>query len=81
MIICASCGEQVHPDGNKWIKCEDELPEDKKMVLIVATNKGPKGDYTTDMYTGWHDSEQGWIRWAHKFEPTHWQPLPKEPES
>ena len=61
-----------------WVKVEDDIPERRLMVLMVGINKGPRGDYTTDMYTGWHDGED-WVRWVHKFNPTHWMPLPEPP--
>lgn len=63
--------------ANEWVSVEDRLPENKLMVLMVGINKGQRGDYTTDMYTGWHDGE--WVRWVHSFDPTHWMPLPSPP--
>ena len=67
---------------SEWISVEDRLPDDVVMVLMVGINKGPRGDYTTDMYTGWYDRKvDEWVRWVHKFNPTHWMPLPAPPST
>lgn len=63
----------------EWIKCSDEVPDNRKMVLLVAINQGPKGSYTTDMYCGWRNGYE-WSRWPHPFKPTHWLPLPEPPK-
>lgn len=65
---------------SEWIRIEDELPKNRLMVLLVAVNVGPQGNYTTDTYCGWRDGFEGWSRWPHKFRPTHWMPLPEPPK-
>lgn len=44
-------------------------------VLTIAT--GIK--YTTDPYCVWYE-EGEFVRWPHRFPPTHWMPLPPPPK-
>lgn len=62
---------------SEWIKISEKKPANKQHILMVAINQGPREDYTTDQYAGWFSN--GWNRWPHSFEPTHWQPLPEPP--
>jgi len=64
----------------EWISVEDKMPAHRQPVLMIAINEGPRGDYTTDQYAGW--TEDGdWVRWPHKFYPSHWMPLPPPPST
>lgn len=63
-----------------WVPCEERLPEDRRLVLLIATNAGPRRNYTTDHWVGWYNEQSAmWSRWPHSVPPTHWMPLPAGP--
>ncbi len=78
MIICASCGEQVHPDGNKWISVEDELP-DKDITVLAVTSNGEIYTMRKAVIVQKNARPTGPTYEIERI--THWQPLPKAPES
>ncbi len=59
----------------KWIKCSDRLPEPYQYVLIFGNGIN---DY---MKTSFMFNNDGYIEWEdERFIPTHWMPLPSNPE-
>jgi len=63
----------------EWIACSERMPDIRRLVLLIAINAGPRGNYTTDHWVGWRDGGGVWARWPHKFPPSHWMPLPAAP--
>lgn len=55
-----------------WISVEDELPPIPGHYLVVADWMGVIEKAEFDMGDKWH-------QFSSHFEPTHWMPLPKEP--
>jgi hypothetical protein len=38
-------------------------------------------EYTSDPWCVWRQEDGDFARWPHKFQPTHWCPLPADPEA
>lgn len=61
----------------------DTAPKDnsRKMFVVKAFDvlllSGRK--YTSDPYCVWRGKDE-FVRWPHKFDPTHWMPLPDAPK-
>lgn len=77
------------PQGSEWLPIET-APKvfgdgAKPMFVVCAFNvrNGFTGGkpYTTDPYCVWAQKDGGYMRWPHKFSPTHWQPLPAAPKT
>lgn len=65
---------------NDWISVYDDLPEEMQMVVVIANNAGPNGNYTTDPWCAWIQRDGLWCsRWPHDVFPTHWMPIPAAP--
>lgn len=61
----------------------DTAPKDdsRKMFVVKAFDVlliG--GKYTSNPYCVWSDDKDEFIGWPHKFDPTHWMPLPDSPK-
>lgn len=52
--------------------------KDKTMFVAIAIDVEGfvSRPYTTDPYCVWKEGDK-FVRWPHKFPPTHWLPLPK----
>ena len=59
----------------------DTAPKDngRKIFVVKAFDVLLSGrKYTSDPYCVWRDKDE-FVRWPHKFDPTHWMPLPDAP--
>lgn len=54
----------------------ETAPDGKKMFVVISATDM----YITDPYCVWKDSRGLFVRWPHKFKPTHWAELPEHPE-
>ena len=54
----------------------ETAPEGKTMFVAISIRK----DYISDPWCVWYENGD-FIRWPHKFNPTHWMPLPSPPEA
>lgn len=66
-------------EKHRWIPLAERMPDYRKPIYMIAIV--PERNYVTDQYVGWIDWRE-WVRWPHKFEPTHWMyqlegPLPE----
>ena len=60
----------------------ETAPRDSKTMFVVigiSVDVGNAFPYTTDPWCVWRTLEGRFERWPHKFQPTHWMPLPKSP--
>ena len=63
------------PDG--WQPIET-APRSKTMYVVIGVwPEYPR--YVTDPYCVWWDDAEGFVRWPHEHQPTHWMPLPAAP--
>ena len=66
-----------------WLPIETAPTEGREMFVVKAFNvcNGFTGGkpYTSDPWCVWHESDSSFARWNHKFQPTHWMPLPPPP--
>ncbi len=70
----------VTPDG--WISCSERMP-DTKTAVLVAVEFDRKGDWRMKWATyipGHPDANDGWIIPGASWKPSHWMPLPAEPQ-
>jgi hypothetical protein len=65
----------------EWQPIETAPRNTTRMFVVQAFNVVRKGGhrYTSDPYCVWHNGSEGFLRWPHDFQPTHWMPLPKPP--
>mgnify|MGYP003586520203 CR=1 FL=1 len=67
-----------------WIKCSDEMPEDKYTCLLFCKYTFDDGEETTRIAIGYIEDGYVWIDYdqdglTELSEVTHWQPLPSPP--
>lgn len=61
----------------KWLPIESAPRNTKEMFVVKGFDVDMGGfKYTTDPWAVWSD-EGSFVRWPHKFKPTHWMPLPQ----
>jgi len=63
----------------KWISVKDRLPSRQDGCLVWYNSKLTKSHIRTATYLGNNHFSTSGIQ-DHKYEITHWQPLPKAPE-
>lgn len=69
-----------------WTKIEqlpvEQLIATREMFVVKGFNVEGCSimPYTTDVYGVWLDQEGSFVRWPHKFQPTHFILLPNQPE-
>ena len=62
-----------------WHPIETAPKETTQMFVVVAFGaKVGATPYNSDPWCVWHQRGE-FVRWPHKFSPTHWMPLPKAP--
>jgi hypothetical protein len=68
------------PSAAGWIPIETAPKNQKEMFIVKAFNAESHGGarYTSDPWGVWVENGH-FIRWPHKFNPTHWMPLPAAP--
>ena len=65
----------------EWQKIETAPRNTQEMYVVRGFNVDMGGYYyTTDPWCVWHNDIDGFVRWPHSFEPTHWMPLPDPPK-
>ena len=63
----------------KWQPIETAPKETTQMFVVVAFGaKVGATPYNSDPWCVWHQRGE-FVRWPHKFSPTHWMPLPEAP--
>ena len=64
---------------DRWQPIETAPKETTQMFVVVAFGaKVGATPYNSDPWCVWHQRGE-FVRWPHKFSPTHWMPLPKVP--
>ena len=64
---------------DRWQPIETAPKETTQMFVVVAFGaKVGATPYNSDPWCVWHQRGE-FVRWPHKFSPTHWMPLPKAP--
>ena len=67
-----------------WQPIETAPKNDKVMFIAIAVGVKVTPEsvpYTTDPWCVWQDVNRGeFVRWPHRFRPTHWMPLPEPPK-
>lgn len=72
----------AEPQGDRWIKCSERLPEDGDNVFISGV--GGKGKFVAEViyrdgdWLMFHPDTDSYCAHCHK--PTHWRPLPPLPK-
>ena len=62
-----------------WHPIETAPKETTQMFVVVAFGaKVGATPYNSDPWCVWHQRGE-FVRWPHKFSPTHWMPLPEAP--
>jgi hypothetical protein len=73
---------QPTPPAEQWVSVKERLPEiGREMFVVRGFDVIPcEGcqPYTTDAYAVWMEGDT-FVRWPHKFPPTHWMLLPGQP--
>ena len=66
---------------DRWQPIETAPRDSKTMFVVIgiSVDVGNAFPYTTDPWCVWRTLEGRFERWPHKFQPTHWMPLPKAP--
>ena len=76
-MIAAAPTPPVSED--RWQPIETAPKETTQMFVVVAFGaKVGATPYNSDPWCVWHQRGE-FVRWPHKFSPTHWMPLPKAP--
>ena len=64
---------------DRWHPIETAPKETTQMFVVVAFGaKVGATPYNSDPWCVWHQRGE-FVRWPHKFSPTHWMPLPEAP--
>ena len=64
---------------DRWQPIETAPKETTQMFVVVAFGaKVGATPYNSDPWCVWHQRGE-FVRWPHKFSPTHWMPLPEAP--
>ena len=64
---------------DRWLPIETAPKETTQMFVVVAFGaKVGATPYNSDPWCVWHQRGE-FVRWPHKFSPTHWMPLPEAP--
>ena len=64
---------------DRWQPIETAPKETTQMFVVVAFGaKVGATPYNSDPWCVWHQRGE-FVRWPHKFSPTHWMPLPDAP--
>ena len=64
---------------DRWLPIETAPKETTQMFVVVAFGaKVGATPYNSDPWCVWHQRGE-FVRWPHKFSPTHWMPLPDAP--
>ena len=62
---------------DRWLPIETAPKETTQMFVVVAFGaKVGATPYNSDPWCVWHQRGE-FVRWPHKFSPTHWMPLPE----
>ena len=79
---CPHCGKPAPTppvSEDRWHPIETAPKETTQMFVVVAFGaKVGATPYNSDPWCVWHQRGE-FVRWPHKFSPTHWMPLPKAP--
>lgn len=76
-MIAAAPTPPVSKD--RWQPIETAPKETTQMFVVVAFGaKVGATPYNSDPWCVWHQRGE-FVRWPHKFSPTHWMPLPEAP--
>jgi hypothetical protein len=83
-VAADSTPAAARPQGTVagWLPIEAAPRATTEMFVVRAFNvsRSPgTTPYTSDPYCVWHSAHEGFIRWPHKFAPTHYLPLPEAP--
>ncbi len=64
-----------------WQTIETAPKKTKVMFLVKGfdVDIGSSAKYTTDPWAVWRE-ENEFVRWPHRFNPTHWMPIPENLE-
>ena len=70
---------------DNWKPIETVPKEIKQMFVVIAFDVKPfphsNALYTSDPWCVFMGLNNEFIRWPHDFKPTHWIPLPSQPEN
>lgn len=76
-VLAAAPTPPVSED--RWQPIETAPKETTQMFVVVAFGaKVGATPYNSDPWCVWHQRGE-FVRWPHKFSPTHWMPLPEAP--
>lgn len=78
--VLAAAERMVDGQRNGWQPIKTAPTNSKQMFAVIAVNVpfGKDRRYTTDPYCVWNEGGK-FVRWPHKFQPTHWMNLPDPP--
>lgn len=68
--------DMVRSMAQGWEPIE-EAPVGKTMFVAISI----RDEYVSDPWCVWQDKKGYFVRWPHKFSPTHWMPLPSSSSS
>ena len=79
---CPHCGKPAPTppvSEDRWLPIATAPKETTQMFVVVAFGaKVGATPYNSDPWCVWHQRGE-FVRWPHKFSPTHWMPLPEAP--